>query len=453
MALAHKLDTNRERHVQPVPGGRQGGGKWLVVALLSLMFAMSLLDRMILGILANPVGQALRLADSELGLLMGTGFAVLYSVASLPMAHAIDSANRKRMVIFGVTLWSVMTIVSGFATDFTQLLLARSGVAIGEAVLTPAAVSLIADLFAKDQRRVPMTIFTSVGAIMATAAFALGGLALALGGMLTSRLGLAPWRLTFIIVGIPGLLLTLSFLIFVREPARSGGAEQAEEAGFLAFLDYTRKHWWFYVPLFASSGAFCLFNYSMFSWMPTIMVRAHGYQPADAGFIFGFVMTPIQLAAIYFWPRLAMRVERSGTNKGVPLALFCAALLALPLYVIAPLMTNKYLFIGGLSLTLVSAAAWAVLPTIGFQLFSPKRMVGRLSALNLLVMNLVGYGLGPVLTVYFGQAWRHVDVPAHWGLATDSLARGLATNGLIAAPIMIVCTWICLKTAHRLGTR
>jgi len=145
-----------------------------------------------------------------------------------------------------------------------------------------------------------------------------------------------------------------------------------------------------------------------------------------------------------------MRIEKKHLYRGVPLCLLLASLWALPFFILAPLMTNKALFVGGVCLSIVTSAAWAVLPPLGFQIFGPNRMRGRLAALSLIAMNLVGYGAGPVLTVYFGHLWEGVNIPPEWGLATDPLARGLATNGLIAIPIMIVCTLICVKTAKRL---
>jgi MFS family permease len=444
-------DSSLQGHHLAKTYGLKAHQNWLVVVLLALMFAMSFIDRLILSVLADPIVRSLHFRDSQLGLLMGTSFAVLYSLASLPLAHGIDSYNRKRLVVFGVVLWSVLTVASGFATNFTMLLFARSGVAFGEAVLTPAAVSLIADLFIKEKRALPTAIYASAGPIMATGSFVIGGMVLALAGQITDRVGFEAWRLTFIMVGLPGLALALIFLVFVREPARTGhNRGETDEVGILAFLTYLGRHWWFYVPLLASSGAFCLFLYSMVSWMPTIMVRAHGFKPADASFVLGVLITPIQLAALCFWPWLTMRIEKKHSYKGVPLGLLFASIWASPFFIFAPLMTNKYLFVGGICLSIVTSAAWAVLLPLGFQIFGPSRMRGRLSALSLVVMNLVGLGLGPVLTVYFGHLWEGVNIPAGWGLATNPLARGLATDGLIAVPIMILCTFICVKTAKRL---
>ena len=423
---------------------------WTVVLLLSLMLAMSLLDRQLLAIIATPVAQALHLRDWQLGLLIGTSFAILYSLMSLPVADGIDRYNRKFLIIAGVTLWSAMTIASAFAASFGMLVVFRSGVAIGEAVLMPAAVSLISDLFPKDKRALPMTVFTSIGAAMTTISFLVGGAALKLAEAITHQLGMAPWRLTFALVGIPGLLLAAAFLL-VKEPARLGRhADGLGDGGTTAFLLYLRDHWWFYLPFLITSAVFAMFTYSLFSWVPTIMIRAHGFTAAQASFVFGFIMTPLQVGALYLWPRLAMRFEKKQLHRGVPLALLIASIFVTPFYIVAPLMTNRYLFVGGICLSIITAGAFSVLPAIGFQIFTPGRIRGRITALHLLSMNLVGYGLGPVGTVLFGNAWKKVPLLASWGMQTNPLAQGLATMGLIAAPTMILCMSICVRTSKRL---
>ena len=423
---------------------------WLAVILLAAMFAMSYIDRLIMAVLANPVAQSLHLSDTQIGLLSGSSFAVLYSLACLPAAQFIDTNNRKQIVLIGVTLWSAMTIASCFAVDLASLMVARSGVALGEAVLVPGAVSMIGDLFVKERRTLPTAVFSSMAPAMGTGSFMIGGAVLGVAGLIAPH-GWEPWRLTFIIVGVPGLLLALAFLLLVKEPVHvRQNVELADDVSFLGFFKYLRQHYWFYFPLMLSHAALSFFAFALLSWAPTLLIRAHGFQPAAASFIFGLVIMPSSLAAIYFWPWLAARVERKHLHRGVPTGLFAAALLALPSFVLAPLMTNKYLFIGGLCFAHMAMAASGVLPNLGFQIFSPGRMRGRASALFSLIGNLVGYGLGPVLTVYFGHLWKGPATLAGWDIAANPLARGLAIDGMIAAPIMVVCTAICLRTARRL---
>lgn len=424
---------------------------WLAVALLAAMFAMSYIDRLIMAVLANPVAESLHMSDAQIGLLSGTSFAVLYSLACLPAAQFIDTNNRKRMVLIGVTLWSAMTIASCFAVDMTSLMIARAGVALGEAVLVPGAVSLIGDLFIKERRSLPMAVFSSMAPAMGTASFMIGGLVLGVAGQISPYVGWEAWRLTFIIVGVPGLLLALAFLLFVKEPERaSRGDDLVDDLSLLGFFKYFRRYYWFYLPLLICHAALSYFAFALLSWAPTLLIRAHGFQPAAASFVFGLVITPSSLAAIYFWPWLAMRVERTHLHRGVPAGLFGAALLALPAFILAPLMTDRYLFVGGVCLAVMATAASGVLPNLGFQIYTPQRMRGRASALFSLIGNLVGYGLGPVMTVYLGHLWTGPATLLGWHIATNPLARGLALDGMIAAPTMILGTAICLKTAKKL---
>ncbi len=127
---------------------------WCSVAFLAVLYAFSFVDRMILALLAEQVSTSLHLSDKEMGLLMGAGFSVVYALAGIPLAGFIDRGNRRNFIFAGVLLWSIMTAASGFAQNFSTLIGLRCGVALGEAVLTPAAISMIADrLCCKDWRQ------------------------------------------------------------------------------------------------------------------------------------------------------------------------------------------------------------------------------------------------------------------------------------------------------------
>ena len=404
-----------------------------------------------MAVLANPVIHSLHLSDLQVGVLSGPSFALLYSIACVPAAQFIDTHNRKRIILIGVVVWSAMTVASCFAVNLASLMVARSGVAIGEAVLVPGAVSMIGDLFVKERRSLPMAVFSAMAPAMGTASFLIGGFVLSLAVQVGPHVGLEPWRLTFLIVGVPGILLALVFLLCVQEPPRVGSSTaEVEDVMLIGFIGYIARNYWFYLPLGLAHAALSFFAFAILSWAPTLLTRGYGFLPANASIVFGLVIMPSSLAAIFFWPWFAMRVERKQLHRGVPAGLFVAALLALPSFILSPLMTSKYLFIGGVCLAHIASAASGVLPNLGFQIFSPPRMRGRASALFSLVGNLVGYGLGPVLTVYFGQLWRGPASIAGWTLAANPLGRGLAIDGMIAAPIMIVCTALCFYTAKRL---
>jgi MFS family permease len=418
--------------------------RWAAVVLLTLLFATSFVDRFILSLLADPIARDLGLDDSQLGLLMGAGFSILYSLAGLPLAHWIDTYQRKRLLLGGVTLWSVMTIASGFANGYASLLVCRAGVAIGEAVLTPAAVSLIADFFIRERRATPMAVYSSVGAIMGTGSFVVGAFVLQIAGTLQEALSMAPWRLTLVFVGLPGLILAICFLAIVREPQRRASEDiDADKAKLTDFFAYLRNNWTFYLPFLLSGGLLTIFGLGMPAWMPTILVREHGYDPSQAGYAFGFTTAPAGLVGIFFWPWLAMRIERIRRNAGPPAALLIAACAALIVFPIAPRIEDTSLLLAWMTAAVMISGAWAVLPVIGFQIFSPSRFRGRLAAMNLLSMNLLGFGVGPSLIVYLGTLGRQPG-------SESMLSLGLSRAGLLVAPLLLVTMIICLIQARHL---
>lgn len=211
---------------KPVETGapvKSGAYRWYVLFVLMAALAFSLIDRQILTILAGPIKKDLGLSDAELGLLYGTSFAVFYSLFGVPLGRLADSWVRTRLMALGLFGWSCMTVFSGFAANLTQLAIARMGVGVGEASANPAAYSLISDYFPKEKRATALAIYT-LGV-----SFGLGG-SLWLGGSIvdlwngwfpsgTAPLSLKAWQVAFIMVGLPGVLLS-ALIATLREPPR-----------------------------------------------------------------------------------------------------------------------------------------------------------------------------------------------------------------------------------------
>ena len=175
---------------------------WYVVGVLMFAYIVSFIDRLILGLLIQPIKQSLQVSDIEMGLLAGIGFALFYTVMGIPLARLADSGNRKWLIIAGASLWTLMTAASSLAESYTHLLIARIGVGVGEATLTPAAMSMIADYFSRD--RVSRAIGTySIGLYLGAGIALLGGSAVVQaisvmdlsGGAFSS---FAPWQLAFL---------------------------------------------------------------------------------------------------------------------------------------------------------------------------------------------------------------------------------------------------------------
>ncbi len=195
---------------------------WYMLGVLVLVYVLNFVDRQILSILANDIKADLKLSDADLGFLYGTAFAVFYAVFGIPLGRLADSWHRVKLMSLGLTLWSMMTAVSGFARNGTELTVARIGVGVGEATASPAAYSLISDMFPKRLRGTALAIYSS-GLYLG------GGLSLLIAGLVVERwnnafpgggpLGLAGWQAAFLVVGLPGVLLAV-WVVTLREPVR-----------------------------------------------------------------------------------------------------------------------------------------------------------------------------------------------------------------------------------------
>lgn len=203
---------------------RVGAYAWYALIVLVLVYALNFIDRQILSILAEDIKRDLGLEDAQIGFLYGTAFAVFYALFGIPLGRLADSWYRGRLMAMGLALWSTMTALSGFASSFAMLAVARVGVGIGEASASPAAYSMISDYFPKERRATALSIYSS-------GLYIGGGLSLPIGGFVLSRwnlaypvaagapLGLSGWQAAFLAVGIPGLLLA-SWVLSLKEPQR-----------------------------------------------------------------------------------------------------------------------------------------------------------------------------------------------------------------------------------------
>ncbi|MBV7258402.1 MFS transporter [Erythrobacter crassostreae] len=210
--------VEQEQAEQPVPAY-----SWYALSVLVLIYVLNFIDRQILSILANDIKADLGVDDAYLGFLYGTAFAIFYALFGIPLGKLADSWKRVRLMTLGLTLWSAMTAVSGFARDAATLTVARIGVGVGEATASPSAYSLISDWFPARLRATALAIYSS-------GLYIGGGVSLAIGGLIVDNwnknfpdgdpwFGLAGWQAAFIAVGLPGLLLAI-WVVTLREPVR-----------------------------------------------------------------------------------------------------------------------------------------------------------------------------------------------------------------------------------------
>ena len=259
-----------------------GGHAYYALAGLFVVLTFSVLDRNILSILLVDIKNELQVSDGQMGFLAGTAFAVSNAIAGIPLARLADRRSRRTIVAVGIGAWSLLTAGQGLARSFWLLALARVGVGIGEASTGPAAHSMLSDYFRPDRRATAISVYTMGGHLGIL-------LGLVAGGWLSDEFG---WRTTFVIVGLPGLLIALLFGFTVREPARGQSEARAvdePQEHWIAVVRYlwsqpTFRHLSIAAPLFIS--AFYCINI----WGPALLIRVHGMTNAEAGVRLGPVL-------------------------------------------------------------------------------------------------------------------------------------------------------------------
>jgi predicted MFS family arabinose efflux permease len=361
------------------------------LVMLMLVFMFSHIDRSIVGILAEPIKHEFALSDTQLGVLTGFAFAIFYATLGIPLALLADRSNRRNIIVAAIAFWSAMTAVSGFATSYAQLVLARVGVAIGEAGSTPQSHSMIADMYAQHERARALGIY-SLGVSLGVM------LGFLIGGYVSSVWG---WRAAFFVVGLPGLALALIVRLTVQEPKRGladGAAVEAttvpsltalREASLFMWRSKACRHVVIGVTLTAIAG------YGALMWIAPFLERSFAVPRSDIGVILGPIAGLMGAAGTVLGGYLADRLGRKDLRwKGwvVGVAKFAAA----PLVITAYMSTDL----------LVALAFWLPAAVVGafyhgpgaaiVQSVTPTSMRATVSAIMLFVLNLIGLGFGPL---------------------------------------------------------
>lgn len=260
-----------------------------VLFSLTLLYTLNFIDRILIGVVAQPIIEEFALKDWQFGLLSGFGFALMYTLMGIPIARLSERVNRVRIIAFGVVLWSVMTALCGVAGGFISLLVFRIGVGIGEACLTPPANSIIADYYPPRSRAKALAIYTM--------GITLGGvLANAFGGPIAQAFS---WREAFLILGVPGIFFGLLFLFTVKEPPRGYAdlptAKAVEKMTFSETIKELSSKKSFWINIFAAA-AVAFVGYGISNFQVAFFERAHGMTTSEAAVQ---IAAPLGLAASF----------------------------------------------------------------------------------------------------------------------------------------------------------
>jgi len=392
--------------VTPVQGSRYA------LIMLTIAYMFNFIDRQILVILQEPIKADMNLSDAQLGLLSGFSFALVYITAGIPIAYWADRGNRRNIVALAVTVWSGMTALSGFAGSYSQLLLARIGVGIGEAGGSPPAHSMISDYYSPDVRARAFSVYSTglhFGILIGFVA----------GGFISQMFG---WRSAFMIVGIPGIIFAAIFFLTVKEPQR-GRWESSAQAQYIPSLGETltllaryRSFWY----LSAGAGLTAFVGYGNGNFTPSFLMRSHDFEVNEVGVLLaifggGGGMVGTLLGGYladrfgetdkrwYLWiPAIAGSL---AVPIGFPYLLLDDTTIVIALLFVVTVAINTYL-----------GPCLAIAHTL-----VPPAMRALTSAILFFVLNLIGLGLGPLTA----------------GLLSDYLTASYGDDGLRYAMLIV----------------
>lgn len=371
---------------------------WATVAILMVAYVLSFVDRQILNLLVEPIRRDLAINDTQMSLLMGLSFALFYTVCGIPLGRVADTRSRRGLIAVGILFWSAATAACGMAKLYWQFLLCRIGVGVGEAALSPAAYSLIADSFPAERRATAISVY-SMGVYLGSGlAFLVGGLVIqfasAQGDVTLPVLGeVRPWQLIFLILGVAGVFFTL-LMLAIKEPVRRGAgagvAVPLSEVG--RYIRANRRT--VLLHNFGFAGlAFA--GYGSAAWIPTFYIRTYGWDAGQVGIVYGSIVAVFGCLGIVFGGRLADWMAKRGRSDANMRVGLYAALGALPMVVLFPVMETAFLA----SLLLAPAVFCLSMPfgvaPAAIQEIMPNSMRGQASAIYLFVITLIGLGVGP----------------------------------------------------------
>jgi MFS family permease len=392
---------------------------YYALGILTLVYGVNFIDRQLLSILQESIKADLMLSDAQLGLLTGFAFAVFYVTAGLPIASWADRGNRRNIVSLAVGVWSFMTAVSGLAQNYWQLLLARIGVGVGEAGGSPPSHSMISDIFPPEKRASALGFYSTGVSFGILFGFLFGG-------WLNEYFG---WRVAFLVVGLPGILIALLVRFTVAEPVRGLNEQRKATEQSASVMEVVKliweRHAFRHLAFGAAMSAFA--GYSVTNWVASFMIRTHQMPTGELGTWLALIVGVGGAIGVFGAGLLGDHLGARDKRWYMWLPAL-ASFLAVPLQIGVYTMSNAY---GALALMVIpgilSNVYLALCIAMSHSLVG-LRMRALASAILYFIINIIGLGLGPTLV----------------GIISDSLSATMGTDSLRYAMLIIVpagLTW------------
>ena len=374
---------------------------WFLVVMLTVAYVFSYVDRYIFGLLIEPIKADLQLTDEHIGWIIGPAFAVFYATMGLPLGWLVDRKRRTWIIAAGIALWSLATAASGLAKSFWHLFFTRMTVGVGEATLSPAAFSMIADSFPPQRRGKPIAFYSMALSLGGAIASFIGAAALTLAkatdGLEVPLIGLfAPWQLVFVIVGLPGLLLAFVFF-FLREPQRrltTACDPTLKGNGMLDALAYVGCHAATYLGFVSLVCVMTIIAYSH-GFLAPVFERSFGWSPEKYATINGTVLLIIGPATVFLMGFISDRWSQVGVRDAPFRLLVIGFLIMLPSGVIPYFMPTGVLAYAALCVNIIGIGIVSSVGVTALLLITPAQIRGQIVALYYMAISLAGLMLGP----------------------------------------------------------
>lgn len=410
-------NTNRAADVGPVttsfstfvPQMSLKGASY-ALAILCVVTLLSQLDRNLTPLIITPLKAEFGISDTQFGLLHGYGFALTYALFGIPFGRLVDRSNRRNIILIGLAAWSALTALSGFATSYEQLFVLRIGVGIGEAVLAPAAYSLLVDYFEPGKRGRAVSVYYMSMSVGYGGSLFLGALLLRLlppvGLNLPGMMALDPWRLLFLCAGLPGFVACM--LVFtLKEPERRG-AVKGDRVSIRDFLAYLWTHKALLGRISIASTLVPTATYGVTAWMPALLERQFGLAPASTGVPLGIVLILGSIGGTLLSGTLSDRLRKRLIPDARTRPMLLGYIILLPSAFIG-LVAHPWVAILLFCAVPFSVAVVQSAMPLALQEAVPANMRGQVIAVQLLIQGLCSIGLGPFLVGMVADIFFHSD--------------------------------------------
>ncbi len=415
---------------------------WYVVVILTLTYTVSFIDRQIMALMVEPIRRDLQISDTQMSLLLGLAFAVFYTLLGIPIARLADRFSRRGIIAAGITIWCLMTASCGIARNYAQLFIARVGVGVGEAALSPSALSLISDYFPQSIRARAIAFYT-MGITFGV------GLAMIVGGKVITMVQNAPnlvlpivgelyaWQTVFIIVGLPGLLMAV-LMATVKEPSRKeryhlpeDGAQQGEDHSLRVALRFFGSRWKMYGSHFFGMSVVGILSYGFFAWIPTMFIRTWGWSIWDIGLAYGTVTLISGVLSVFLASWLAERMMAKGHEDAHMRAALYLNLLSISGAILTPFMPTAQLAL----IMLIPMTAGTIAATSAgisaLMIVTPNQLRAQASALYYFIINLLGLTAGPMGIALFTDYVFKDDSLIRYSVGSVAILAGLFSTGIL----------------------